>query len=459
MLRLFLAALPTFSPDADLFRAWAEILARDGPGKFYDSTLFHAYAPGYMYFLWLLGGLNNVFGFSTAEWNYALKLPSIAADLGSAYLLYRFLSERAPDWRSKAPALYLLFPATLMIGPVWGQNDSVLAFFLFLAVYYIAEDRLVAASLAFTAGFIVKPQAIAALPFFLFWVLRDHRPKWREVQGLPLPVPPKVLVRMAGSSLLATLVVIFPFFPSLLLWRPFVDLGNQVSTATSQFPMNSFFAFNFWYVFGKNTADNCDSATCVYATTSNITLVTHGVEFLGISTRVWGLVLFALAIGAVLFVLRKAPRPGVPRPRHVALDPLVLPLRDAHARAVSLHVLPSLPRGLRTFQVPDALGRLRGPWRGALPEPLPRLRPLREQRAALPGALQLASQRRSMGDGTRNRAGAVGDLGCRAARPHPDRAPSCTSQRERIATIVLHGRERLASRAPGADRGPARLGP
>ena len=253
LLQLALAALPTFAADADLFRAWGLIIARSGPDDLYHTSLFHAYAPGYMYFLWLLGGLDDAFGLSISQWNYALKLPSIVANLGSAYLLYRFLAGQRPDWRIGAAALYLLFPATLLIGPVWGQNDSVLAFFILLTVYFLAKDRPVAAALAFSAGFIVKPQAIAALPFLLFWVVRDHPPAWRRVRaGLRVPVPPTVWLRMAGSSLLLALVVSFPFFPSLALWRPFTGLSHQVGSASNAWPLNSFFAFNFWSVLGKD---------------------------------------------------------------------------------------------------------------------------------------------------------------------------------------------------------------
>ena len=311
LLQLALAALPTFAADADLFRAWGELIVRVGPENLYHTSLFHAYAPGYMYFLWLLGDLDDAFGLSISQWNYALKLPSIVANLGSAYLLYRFLAGQRSERRIGAAALYLLFPATLLIGPIWGQNDSVLVFFLMLTVYFLAKDRPVAAALAFSAGFIVKPQAVAALPFLLFWVVRDHPPQWRRVgASLRVPVLPSVWLRMAGSSLLLILVVIYPFFPSHVPWRPFVGLAHQVGSATNAWPMNSFFAFNFWTVLGKDLADRCDSSQCVNPTISHVTYITHGTEFLGLSTRFWGWALFAVAIASVLYVLRSARGPA-----------------------------------------------------------------------------------------------------------------------------------------------------
>lgn len=307
-LRLVLAALPGFTADALLFQAWAETLARVGPDGLYESSLFHAYTPGYMYVLWLLGSLDEIFSFSASQWDYALKLPSIAADVGSAYLLYRFLAGARTGWRIGAPALYLLFPATILIGPIWGQNDSILAFFILLTVYFVAKDRPVAAALALTAGFIVKPQAIFALPFLVFWIVRDHPPAWRRVKAiLRVPVPPKLWLRMIGSSLLATFVVIFPFFPSLVLWRPFGDLVEQVSGATNAARINSWFAYNFWYFLGSETAGRCDVSACLNEETGQ---VTSGAQFLGLSTRFWGFFLFAVAVAAVIMVLRRVRGPA-----------------------------------------------------------------------------------------------------------------------------------------------------
>ncbi len=312
VLRLFLAALPGFSADIDIFVDWAETIASVGPGDFYDQPgQFHAYAPGYLHYLWLLGSLDEAFGFSKAQWDYALKLPAIAADLGSAYLLYRYLEGERERRRVGAAALYLLFPATLLVGAVWGQTDSIEAFFVLLTVYFAARDRPVAAGLAFTAGFIVKPQAIAALPFLVFWLVRDHRPSSRRVAGgLRLPVPPKAWFGAAVSSLLLTLVLVVPFFPSLFLWRPFSGLAEQVHNASNAWPFNTFFAFNFWNLFGRDTGARCDVSRCPNTLVGHVTYYTHGIEILGRSTQFWGLVLVAVSVGSVIFALRNARGPG-----------------------------------------------------------------------------------------------------------------------------------------------------
>ncbi len=301
-MRLLLAGLPGLGPDLGFFRQWAEVIAAGGPEDFYASEGFHNYAPSYMYVLWPIGDLDEIFGFSDSQWNYVLKLPAIVADLGSAYVLYLLLAGRTVSQPFGAAALYLVFPPVLLIGAIWGQVDSILAFFILLTIYLLDRSRPVAGAIAFTVAFLLKPQVVAAAPFLIFWLVRDHPPVWTRIRSFRLPVPPQLWWRMIGSSLGAALVLAFPFFPSLLLWRPVFDLAGQVRTAVTEFDaLNAVFAYNFWDLLG--IAERCDLSACTDSTTG---AVKHGSEFLGLTTRSWGLVLFALSVAAVIVVLRKA---------------------------------------------------------------------------------------------------------------------------------------------------------
>lgn len=292
VLRLLLAALPGFEIDLGTFRAWSFQLAENNPWNFYESDFFTDYAPGYMYVLLLIGKLHNVFSFTTEQYDYVLKLPAIAADLGSAYLLYRLLETQRAEVRLSAALLYLLFPAALLIGPVWGQVDSLLAFFVLLSVYFIARDRPVAGAVAFTIGFLAKPQAIAALPFLAFWIIREHPPQMVDVRpGLRLPLPPKLWYQITGISLAVLVLVIFPFFT----YQPWELIGQLYrATDVENYRVNSFWAYNFYTIFGLFDGgfkpDTSAGATSV----------------LGLETRYWGLLLFVFSLAAVIFSLRKA---------------------------------------------------------------------------------------------------------------------------------------------------------
>ena len=120
VLRLGLAFLPGFAVDMGTFQAWANSLATDGPWNFYNTTSFTDYAPGYMYVLWFIGEANQIFGFSQDQYEYILKIPSIVADIASAFLIYHMLAKQKPGVRLGATALYVFFPAALWIGPIWG---------------------------------------------------------------------------------------------------------------------------------------------------------------------------------------------------------------------------------------------------------------------------------------------------------------------------------------------------
>ena len=266
ILRLLLATFPGFGIDVGTFQAWSQQMAAGGPWDFYDTDFFTDYAPGYLYVLWLIGELHEQFTFTSGQYEYILKLPSIIADVASAYLLYRLLDSQRMELRIASALGYLLFPATLFIGAVWGQVDSLLALFLLLSVYFLGRGRPVAAGVAYVVGFMVKPQAIAALPFFAFWALRNYSPKvWAQVIGV---------------SALVALALTVPFF-GYKVW----ELYDQLRFSANVYPYASFHAYNFWSTFAYLEPDRA--------------------EYLGVSYQIWGYVLYAIATAFVLYSLRR----------------------------------------------------------------------------------------------------------------------------------------------------------
>ncbi len=291
-LRLGLAFFPGFGVDIGTFQSWANSLANDGPGNFYNTTSFTDYAPGYMYVLWFIGEANQVFGFSPDQYEYILKLPSIIADIASGYLIYRLLADQKPGVRLGTTALYVFFPAALLIGPIWGQVDSILAFFLLLSVYYVGRDRPVHGAVAFTIGFLMKPQAIAALPFLAFWIIREN---WGNR---------RTIVLCTVVPLLVMLVLITPFF-EFQPWRLVEVLYDASNVAT--YRVNSFWAYNFWNFGGIfEQGFRCDLPGSCGSPGDEA----RATEWYGIATRYWGLGLFTLAIAAVIGSLRKAQGTG-----------------------------------------------------------------------------------------------------------------------------------------------------
>jgi Gpi18-like mannosyltransferase len=348
VVRLLLATFPGFGIDVGTFQFWSNQMAADGPWDFYEGDFFIDYAPGYLYILWLIGELHQIFTFSNSQYEYVLKLPSIVADIASIYLLYLFLDNQNMRIRIIAALVYALFPASLFIGAVWGQVDSLLAFFLLLSAYLIAKDRPVWGAVAFVAAFLVKPLAIAVLPFLAFWIMKTYPPRWAPA-AVGAPVLAGLILFFAGAgvaiwrylegdegttltvALLAVLagavltgggyllsrsqsfasqivpdfkqghlpvppdvwylaflapvaVLMVAIFP-FFLFKPW-EFMDQLQSSANVYPYASFHAYNFWSTFAYLHRDN--------------------IEYFGVSYQVWGFVLFAISTLFVIYSLRRS---------------------------------------------------------------------------------------------------------------------------------------------------------
>lgn len=282
IIRVIIGAIPGtgFDIDTGTFTAWSARLADQHPWNFYAPDYFSDYAPGYLYVLWLFGELNAQVHFGPDTFEFILKLPSIFADIGIACVLYLFLEKEKPAVRLGAAAVYLLFPPALLMGAVWGQVDSLSVFFLMLSVYWIARDKPVEGAAAYVVGFVIKPQIIAALPFLAFWILR------RNPLDLSKPATeaiPGILLKTMAAGFGVLLLLIFPFFPAF----PWDFIGHLRDSAdVENYRVGSFWAYNFWGMWGFFKPDNT--------------------EYLGLTYQVWGLGLFTVSILAILYSLRNA---------------------------------------------------------------------------------------------------------------------------------------------------------
>jgi len=308
VLRLALASIHGFGIDIGTFQAWSGSLAHEGPWNFYQDGKFTDYAPGYMYVLLLIGKMVQLFNLNDSQFEYALKIPSIVADIGSALLLYRMLDKQRPVVQLFATSVYLFFPCALLVGSVWGQVDSVLAFFLLLTVYFVGRNKPVAGALAFSIGFLIKPQAAAALPFLAFWIIREHPVRWDDFtafvryllppysRGRPGPPRnPRVIAECIIYPIILILILVIPFF-ELQPWK-LLDVLYK-ATNVPNYRVNSFWSYNFWNTGGVfKMGFKCDLAGACDA---------KATQFLGMSTRWWSLILFATALASVIAVLRNA---------------------------------------------------------------------------------------------------------------------------------------------------------
>ena len=98
-----------FESDIATFTAWAFQLGQQGPGDFYATTAFADYPPGYLYVLWLIGGLGELLaplsaGGAAAVTGALIKIPPILADVAIGALLFYLVR----SWLGRGPRAHRL---------------------------------------------------------------------------------------------------------------------------------------------------------------------------------------------------------------------------------------------------------------------------------------------------------------------------------------------------------------
>ncbi|HUG28934.1 MAG TPA: phospholipid carrier-dependent glycosyltransferase [Candidatus Limnocylindria bacterium] len=250
-----------FKVDLNAFQFWASDLADNGLFGFYSREFFHDYTPGYLYVLWLVGGVANVLGTGVGD---LIKIPPIVGDLALAYLVWSMTRELGGSERAArlGALLVILNPVTWFDSVVWGQVDSVGVVFLLLALRELWRDRPERAAILATLAALVKPQLGILIPIVAIVVIR--RAFWPQ-GGFGLEDPPErrawttaweervrgpIRVVTTGlAGLLTAIVVSLPFGLS------FTGLIAQIFKTAGGYPYLSVNAFNPWALLIQTTAD------------------------------------------------------------------------------------------------------------------------------------------------------------------------------------------------------------
>jgi hypothetical protein len=228
---------PGHGGDLFAFQQWAEGAARWGIGAYYAHGGDSNYPP-MLYLLWPLGAALDGQGLILA-----IRLLSVPFDLALGWLLYDVVAHATGRERDGllASAFYLLNPAVLIVGPIWGQVDGMGALPMIGAIVAVARRRdFWAGALAVVAG-LLKPQfgiaAFTLLGLGLFWLRAPEDRRRIAVVGI--------------GAVVAFAVVLLP-----LGLGPVRYLGLMGETF-NRYPYLSQFGFNPWgMVFGFGDRDD-----------------------------------------------------------------------------------------------------------------------------------------------------------------------------------------------------------
>jgi dolichyl-phosphate-mannose-protein mannosyltransferase len=210
--------------DVHIIHQWAERMAEVGPWGFYPGWI--SVYPALLYLYWPMGLLLD-----GEALDLAIKASSIPFDLAIGLVLWLIVRRWAgPGAAVGASALYLLNPAVLIAGPLWGQIDAAGTLLFLLALMATASRRwATAGALAMLAG-MAKPQfglVIIPVVFVALWL-------WRTPAGI------RPLARTALGALAVYVVLGAP-----LLLDP-VRYADQLLENAGTRPFVSLFALNPW---------------------------------------------------------------------------------------------------------------------------------------------------------------------------------------------------------------------
>lgn len=251
LIRIMLSfSITGYGPDVQTFQAWAIQTAKDLTG-FYSSGIFADYPPGYMYALFLIGKLKEVWmlGNASPAFLALTKLPAIFADMAMVLLLYRLAD--GLKGKKTAFALALLYgfnPAIIINSAVWGQVDAVFTLFIALSVICLAKEWLIRSMLAFTLALLIKPQALIFTPLLLCAIVdrllfQSFTLNWKRV------------LASAAAGMAVFVVAILPFaVREGALW-----IFRLYGGTLGSYPYATLNAFNLFAVSGGNFIPETDS--------------------------------------------------------------------------------------------------------------------------------------------------------------------------------------------------------
>ncbi|HZM73012.1 MAG TPA: phospholipid carrier-dependent glycosyltransferase [Candidatus Polarisedimenticolia bacterium] len=246
-----------FSVDLGAFRYWADNLADNGLYGFYDRPFFHDYTPGYLYVLWLIGGLGNLLNPGHGPGDL-IKIPAIVADVGLAWIVWLLLQDLGAGRRAAriGAAVVLFNPVSWFDSVLFGQVDSVGVVVLLFAMRELWHDRPERSAVLTVLALLIKPQLAILAPIVAAVTIRralrpegaygddpPPEPRWtttrweREARGWIR------IVTTGAAGLITAVLLSLPFGLSL------PGLVGQIFKTAGGYPYVSVNAYNPWALF------------------------------------------------------------------------------------------------------------------------------------------------------------------------------------------------------------------
>lgn len=232
---LFAPVIEGWPNDISANKYWA-INAAKGLANFYNSG-WCDYPPLFIYVLSIVGKLASI-SWLQGNFTILIKLPSIIADIITAYLIYRMARSRLKtEYALLACGVYAFHPAVFLNSTIWGQVDSFFTMIIVAALIFHMKKNPGMAAVFFSAAILMKPQGVFFLPILLFELIKQRNFKY--------------FITIFTAGLMTAVVIIFPFALTqepLWIFKLYINTAGEYTSAV----MN---AFNIFGLAGANFAD------------------------------------------------------------------------------------------------------------------------------------------------------------------------------------------------------------
>ncbi len=254
LVKVYVAASESgYGVDMNCFMAWGNMMNTGEISEFYTSGAFADYPPLYMYVLGGISAFCEALGIAVGSQGHMLlvRMPSIIADFGIAYIMYRFASRRVGKDMGMLLAFVVAFmPMMTMDSSSWGQIDSVFTLVLVGALYMLYVDKKAFSIALFMVGLLIKPQMLLIAPLFAIVFIVDllRKDKWK-----------RTLIQ-TGIGLAAAFAIYVVVALPMQGTQSFFYVFERMFETTSQYQYASVNAANVFSLFGQNWVSDAQAS-------------------------------------------------------------------------------------------------------------------------------------------------------------------------------------------------------
>lgn len=254
---------------------WSKFYLEHGFSKIYKT--WTDYPPLYNYVLWVYANIQG--SAEKIDQNiYLLKIFTIAIEFIGGFFIVKFISLKVTNTSERVilSLFYFTNIAVFYNSIIWGQVDGILATLVFISMYFAINKKISLAIIFFVIAINFKIQAIVFLPVIGLVALPELANNFKT----------RNLAKWLGIALAIQVLIILP----LLLSGQLPRLFSVIIKSFGRYPFVSLNAYNFWH----------------WMLNGDLTQIPDSTKFIGISYKMWGLLLFLTTSFMALLPLLKA---------------------------------------------------------------------------------------------------------------------------------------------------------